>query len=208
MTERIAVQVVGLDPISELGVQAQLRSRPELRLVESAEQDVSPVVLVAADTAGEPALQLVRELRAQRSRQVVLMVTVIDDAALLNAIEVGVCGVVLRQDASPERLVGAVTQAAENNGVLSPKLLGRLLEQVSRLQRQVLQPRGLQLSGMSEREIEVLRLISEGLEIKEIADKLAYSERTIKNTLHAVIARFQLRNRAHAVAFAMREGLI
>ncbi|NBH06067.1 response regulator transcription factor [Amycolatopsis sp. SID8362] len=208
MRERISAQVVGLDPISELGVKAQLRSRPELRLVEPAEQNVSPVVLLVADTAGEAALQLIRELRAQRSRQVVLVVTVIDDTALLNAIEVGVSGVVLRQDATPERLVGAVTQAAENNGVLSPQLLGRLLDQVSRLQRQVLEPRGLQLSGMSDREIDVLRLISEGLEIKEIADKLAYSERTIKNALHAVIARFQLRNRAHAVAFAMREGLI
>lgn len=208
MTERIAVQVQGLDAISELGVKAQLRSRPELRLVEPAEEDVSPVVLVVADTVGRPSLHLVRELRAQRSRQVVLVVTVIDDAALLSAIEVGVSGVVLRQDASPERLVGAVTQAAANNGVLSPQLLGRLLGQVSRLQRQVLEPRGLQLSGMSEREVEVLRLISEGLEIKEIADKLAYSERTIKNALHAVIGRFQLRNRTHAVAFAMREGLI
>ncbi|WP_370941865.1 response regulator transcription factor [Amycolatopsis sp. cg5] len=208
MTERIAVQVSGLDRISELGVKAELRARPELRLVEPAEPGISPVVLVVADAVGAPSLRLVRELRAQRSRRIVLVLTGIDDAALLNAIEVGVSGVVLRRDATPERLVGAVTQAAANNGVLSPQLLGRLLEQVSRLQRQVLEPRGLQLSGMSGREIEVLRLISEGLEIKEIAERLAYSERTIKNALHGVIGRFQLRNRTHAVAFAMREGLI
>ncbi|WP_383826475.1 response regulator transcription factor [Streptomyces sp. NPDC058486] len=57
-------------------------------------------------------------------------------------------------------------------------------------------------------EVDVLRLVAEGYDTADIAAKLSYSERTIKNVLHAVITRLQLRNRSHAVAYAMRQGLI
>ena len=76
------------------------------------------------------------------------------------------------------------------------------------MQRQILAPRGLRFSGLSEREIEVLRLVAEGLDTGEIARRLSFSERTIKSVLHDVTTRLQLRNRAHAVAYAVREGLI
>ena len=89
-----------------------------------------------------------------------------------------------------------------------PDLLGRLLDQVGRLQRQVLMPRGLTFSGLSEREILVLKLVADGLDTAEIADHLCYSERTVKNIIHDVTTRLQLRNRSHAVAYALREGLI
>jgi DNA-binding NarL/FixJ family response regulator len=61
---------------------------------------------------------------------------------------------------------------------------------------------------VSLREAEVLRLVADGLETREIAEQLCYSQRTVKGILHDVTSRFQLRNRAHAVAFALREGLI
>jgi DNA-binding NarL/FixJ family response regulator len=62
-----------------------------------------------------------------------------------------------------------------------------------------------QLTG---REIAVLRLVADGLDTGEIAQTLSYSERTIKNVLHDITTRLHLRNRAHAVAYALREGLI
>jgi DNA-binding CsgD family transcriptional regulator len=79
---------------------------------------------------------------------------------------------------------------------------------VGRLQRQLLSPRGLSLTGMSAREVEILRLVAEGLDTGEIAVKLSYSERTVKNALHDVTTRLQLRNRSHAVAYALKQGLI
>jgi DNA-binding NarL/FixJ family response regulator len=69
-------------------------------------------------------------------------------------------------------------------------------------------PRELRLQVLSERETTVLRLISEGYDTREIADALCYSERTVKNVIHDVTTRLQLRNRAHAVAYAVRHGLI
>ena len=137
-----------------------------------------------------------------------LIATAIDDTGLLTAIGAGVCGVVSRAEATPERLVTAIRHARAQCGVLSPRLVGQLMTQVYRLQNQVLAPRGIQVSGLSQRESEVLRLIALGMEVSEIAEKLSYSERTIKNTLHDVLSRFQMRNRTQAVAFAIREGLI
>jgi DNA-binding NarL/FixJ family response regulator len=210
MPERIPVHVKGFDPILVSGIGAQLRPRPEVAVLDNADDTGAVVALVAADVVDEPSLRLVRELRSQGvlKAKVLLVLAHVDDNGLLAAIEAGACGVVARSEATPERLVTAVQQAANTGGVLSPRLVGRLLEQVSRLQNQVLTPRGMRLSGLSDRETNVLKLMAQGLEVREIAEKLSYSERTIKNTVHDVLNRFELRNRAHAVAFAMREGLI
>jgi DNA-binding NarL/FixJ family response regulator len=70
----------------------------------------------------------------------------------------------------------------------------------------VLAPHGLSLSGLSDREIAVLRLVAEGLDTGEIARQVAYSERTIKNVIHDVTTPLQLRNRSQVVAYALREG--
>jgi DNA-binding NarL/FixJ family response regulator len=86
--------------------------------------------------------------------------------------------------------------------------LGQLLGQVGRLQRQILSPRGLTFTGLTDREIKVLRLIADGHDTNEIAQELCYSQRTVKNVVHGVTTRLQLRNRTHAVAYAVREGLI
>jgi DNA-binding NarL/FixJ family response regulator len=89
-----------------------------------------------------------------------------------------------------------------------PDLLGRLLDQVGRLQSNVLTPRGLTISGLTERELRVLKLFAEGMDTAEVAGELFYSERTVKNILHNVTGRLNLRNRTHAVAYAMRQGWI
>ena len=91
--------------------------------------------------------------------------------------------------------------------VLSDRL-ARLLDHVARIQSDVLTPRGLHVSGMADRERRILSLVADGMDTREIADRLNYSERTVKNVLHDVTTRFQLRNRSQAVAYALREGLI
>ncbi|MER5850530.1 LuxR C-terminal-related transcriptional regulator, partial [Streptomyces sp. NPDC002012] len=94
------------------------------------------------------------------------------------------------------------------DGYMPPNLLGALMSEVGTLQENVLLPQGRHFSGLSAREIDVLRLVAEGHDTEVIATKLAYSERTIKNALQGVMTRYQLRNRSRAVAFAMRQGLI
>jgi DNA-binding NarL/FixJ family response regulator len=97
---------------------------------------------------------------------------------------------------------------AAGEGTLPPDMLARLLEQVGQLQRQVLAPRGLTFSGLTKRELEVLRLLADGYDTSEVSAKLYYSERTMKNIMHNITSRRELRNRTHAVTYAIKTGLI
>ena len=97
---------------------------------------------------------------------------------------------------------------ASGGGVLPPNLVGELLKHIERLQRDVLNPNGLNASGLTAREIDVLRLMAEGFDTNEIADELRYSERTVKNVIYGLNHRLKLRNRSHAVAYALRSGMI
>jgi DNA-binding NarL/FixJ family response regulator len=196
------------DPISLAGVRCHLRMRPEVRLVDEMGVDEAAVAVVVVDDVDEEAVRVVRALcRGDRPR-VVLVAATLDEAALVTAAEAGVGGLVRRADATEETLVRTIVKVAGGEGEVPSDLLGRLLEQVGRLQRQVLTPRGLTFAGLSPRETEVLRLVAEGQDTAEIAVRMCYSERTVKNILHDLTTRLQLRNRTHAVAYAMREGLI
>ena len=208
MTERIAVYVYAHDPISQAGLASQLRARPEIQVVDH-DVDLATVAIVVVDEVDVETTRVVRAIqRNDGIPRVVLVVTRLDDAGMLAGVEAGACGLLRRSDALPERLVEAIQSAATGDGSVPADLLGRLLEHVGRLQRQVLAPRGLTISGLSEREIEVLKLVADGFDTAEIAGSLAYSERTIKNIIHDVTARLNLRNRSHAVAYAVRQGLI
>lgn len=208
MIVRVPVYVCALDPISEVGVAAALRPRPEVLLVEEPDIDAGTIAVVVADTVDEQTLGLMRRVQGLGCRRIVLVATSVDDTGLLIAIEVGVCALVRRCEATPERLAHVAVRAASGEGTVPPDMLGKLLDQVARLQRHVLAPRGISITGLSTREATVLGLVADGLDTREIATKLSYSERTVKNVLHDVTNRFQLRNRAHAVAYALREGLL
>lgn len=205
---RIPVYLHATDMISRAGLVSQLRPRPEVLVLDENELHLAAVAVVVSDTVGEETLRVLRAVRSRGIQQIVLVSTHIDDAGLVAAVGVGVAGLVRRSEASPERLVSVITSAAAGDGSVPPDLLGRLLNQVGALQRSVLAPRGLTFSGLAEREIQVLRLVADGFDTAEIAEKLAYSQRTIKSVLHDVTCRLHLRNRTHAVAYALRNGLI
>lgn len=206
MNQPIATLVHGRDPISQSGAVSQLRMRPEIRVVDTVEQ--AEVAVVIADQVDETTTRELRCLRKDAKLRLMLVATVVDDAALVAAAEAGVGGLLRRADASGDMLVRTICRVASGEGEVPPDLLGRLLEQVGRLQRQVLAPRGLTFSGLTPREAQVLRLVADGHDTSEIALAMCYSERTVKNVLHDLTTRLQLRNRTHAVAYAVREGLI
>ncbi|GGP63627.1 helix-turn-helix transcriptional regulator [Saccharothrix coeruleofusca] len=208
---QLSVVLHAADSITRAGVTAALRSRPEIRLVEPERAETAvphPVALVVLERLDAEAQQLIRRLQARNCPGIVLVTGDVAEADLLNVVSSGVSAVVRRAEATPEVLVRLVKATAAGEGALPPDLLGKLLSRVSRLQRNVLGPHGWTTAGMSDRETEVLRLIADGFETREIAEKLCYSQRTVKSILHDVTNRFGLRNRAHAVAFALREGLI
>jgi DNA-binding NarL/FixJ family response regulator len=205
---RISVYVYASDPISQAGVASQLRARPEIVVVDQAGIDAAQVAVVVAEAVDDAVLRVLRAIQRGGIPRTVLVASLLDDASVVWAAEAGVSALVRRAEATPDRLVQVVVRVAAGEAEMPPDLLASLLGQVGKLQRQVLSPRGLTFSGLSEREIQVLRLVADGYDTAEIARRLSFSERTIKSILHDVTTRLQLRNRAHAVAYAVREGLI
>ncbi len=203
---RIAVYVEGGDPVTRAGVQSQLRLHPELLVVDRAEEaSVAIVALEQVDAEGGAAI---RSLARREELRVLVLAGTFDDAGLLMACEAGAVGVLRRHEATPERLADQVHAAAAGGGAMPSDLLARLLGQIGRLQRNELAPRGVGPHGLTEREVAVLRLLADGHDTNEIAGALAFSERTVKSVLHEITTRFNLRNRCHAVAYALREGVI
>jgi len=204
----IPVIVCAADPLSRAGIVSQLRRAQGFLVMPEEEAPDGAVALVVADELDATVTAQLRALRGHGVSRVVLLVSRVDDKALLSAAEAGVTGVVRRSEATAGNLSAAIRSAAAGEGSLPPDLLGRLLRQVGQLQRQVLSPRGLTFSGLTERETAVLRLLAEGLDTAEVGRRLFYSERTVKNIIHDVTSRLDLRNRTHAVAYAIKQGLI
>ncbi len=204
----IPVAVRAADPLSRAGITSQLRRAQGFVVAADEELPEEAVALVVAEEVDGEVVSEMRALRARGARRIVLLVSRVDDRALLAAAEAGVTGVLRRSEATAGNLAAAVRSAAAGEGSLPPDLLGRLLRQVGQLQRQVLSPRGLTFTGLTEREVAVVRLLADGCDTAEIAQRLFYSERTVKNIIHDITSRLELRNRTHAVAYAIREGLI
>jgi DNA-binding NarL/FixJ family response regulator len=209
MNVRRRTHVHALDPISSSGIESELRSHPQIELIEFGEAaDEGSVAVVAVGRLDESELVMLRRARRHGCRRIVLVCATPQDLDLFAAIVHGVCAVVSRHEATATHLGRAVRSAAAGEAALPADMLGVLLDQVAKLQHEVLAPRGLTASGMADRELRILRLVADGLDTREIARELSYSERTVKNVLHDVTTRFHLRNRSHAVAYAVREGLI
>ena len=209
---RVPTWVRATDALLAAGIVAALRQQPTIRICEEAPppdtSDAPAVAIVAGDQVDEELLQIVRATQRNGCPRVVLIAGRLDDTSVFTALEAGVCGMLRREEVTTDHLVRAVEAAASGHGSMPPDVLGRVLDQVGRLQRQVLSPRGLTMSPLRKREIDVLRLLADGADTAEIARELAYSERTIKSIIHDVTVRLGLKNRTHAVAYAVREGLI
>ncbi len=147
MEDRIRVFVYAGDPISEAGIAGQLRGQPSVHVVAEADVDAAQVAIVVTDEVDEESQRAIKALQRNGVPRVLVVVTRVDDAGLLATLEAGACGLLRRAEARPDRLVAAVRAAAAGDGTMPPDLLGRLLDQVGRLQRQVLSPRGLTLAG-------------------------------------------------------------
>ncbi|MFI9611268.1 LuxR C-terminal-related transcriptional regulator [Streptomyces sp. NPDC052023] len=205
---RATVAVYAADPVLRVGVVQQLRQRPEIDLLDEAVAEQAQVSLVIVDQVDDDVAALLNRLRHNTATRTGLVVGTLGPGTLPRVIECGVAAVLRRAEADQDQLLGLVLAIANGEGVLPGDLLGKLLSHVGSLQRSSLDPRGMSLSTLTTREADMLRLVSEGLDTAEIARKTSYSERTVKNVLHEIITRLQLRNRAHAVGYALRNGLI
>ncbi|MFD8414015.1 LuxR C-terminal-related transcriptional regulator [Streptomyces sp. NPDC059650] len=207
---RTAVMLHAPDPIYRAGVVSLLRPFPEITLVDDTAGAVvdTQVALIVTDTVEEATLRLLRQIKHTSAARSVLVVADIDETQLIDAAECGLAGLQRRADATPDRLVQAITTAARGDGYLLADLVNGVLEAFSRLRARLPGPVEQRLTVLSDREVDVLRCLASGLDTAETAQKVGYSERTVKNVIHGLQTRLQLRNRAHLVAFAYQHGYL
>ncbi|MFJ2008709.1 helix-turn-helix transcriptional regulator [Streptomyces chartreusis] len=203
----VTVRVHAADPITHAGIRHCLDEHPEVE-VSGDEADPFDVFVVAVENADVSTLKLLRTLSPLDDTRFLLILDKRWEADVTTAVEHGIRAVLMRANLTPAILARAVTAVMEGEGIFPPRLQGNLMRQIQEIHRQVLAPRGLTSSGFSAREIDVFHLLAEGLDLEEIAQKLNYSERTVKNILYNAMKRHQLRNRTHAVSHAIRLGLI
>jgi DNA-binding NarL/FixJ family response regulator len=145
------------------------------------------------------------ELLAPSGARVLVVTTFDADHYVFSALRAGASGFVLK-DAPPEDLVSAVRIVAAGGGLLAPKVTRRLIEEFSRRPSPGDAPR--ELEELTERELEVLRLMARGLSNSEIAIALSVGEATVKTHVGRVLMKLKLRDRVQAVVLAYECGLV
>lgn len=198
------------------GIEALLRSAPDVEIVGSAGTAreaveragrLKPDVVVMDVRLPGGGIEAIRSLRKSCPGAKVLVLTDDDspDTAAMAA-EAGVVGYVLK-DIAAHDLLNGIRYAADGKSMINPQVARHLLARVA-VARQASSKDIARERGLSEREIEVLIKLGQGLSDRQIAESLTVSQATAKTHLRAIYRKLGVRNRAQAVAFAVSSGLV
>jgi DNA-binding NarL/FixJ family response regulator len=157
--------------------------------------------LVLLDTSAAGGRDFIGAVQEATGSPVLVCASDCGEEAVLLAMQAGAVGFLRKESLTADSLGAAVRAAASGSGVVTPDLLDRLVSAVPADDPPA-------AARLTDREQRVLALIAEGHPTREVAQRLCYSERTVKNVLHDVVTKLNARSRSQAVAFAVREGLI
>lgn len=177
-----------------------------VRLVDEVQPDLLLMDVNMPVMSGPEAVQA---LRRRYPNLPVVMLTVSErDDDLFEAIRAGANGYLLKSVGATELLDG-IQRVYAGEAMVAPPMAARLLEEFRSLPVPTSQePELASVEALSEREMDVLRLVAQGLANKEIADVLGLSEHTVKTHLQNILDKLQLRSRAHAAAYAVQAGVV
>ena len=144
-----------------------------------------------------------RILAADETSRVLVLTTFNLDEYVFDALRAGASGFVLKDD-PPEQLIGAVRTIAGGEALLSPTVTRRVIQQFARLHRH---PPPKAVGFLTSRELEVFRLITQGLSNAEIGQELFISDTTVKTHVTRLLQKLGLRDRAQAIVLAYQTGL-
>jgi len=168
---------------------------------------VPDLVLMDVRMPGVSGIEATRRVRSLVPSVKVAILTVSEsDDDLFAAVRAGATGYLLKE-VSIEELAEAVRAVARGHSLISPSMASRLLGEFNALSRRVEEQRGT-APRLSDRELEVLRLVARGLSNKDIAAELVIAENTVKNHVRNILEKLQLRSRMEAAMYAVREKLV
>ncbi|MGW2563582.1 response regulator [Streptomyces sp. NPDC001514] len=175
--------------------------------VDAARQFSPDVTLLDIRMPGMDGLAATREMRAlPRPPRVLILTTFSADEYVDEAVRAGASGFLLK-DTPPEELLRAVRQVAEGKAALDPAVTGRVLDALAGQASQLTEAEKQVLESLSERDLEVLKLIAKGLSNADIGAALHISEGTVKGQVSRLLAKIGAGNRVQAARLAYRAGL-
>ena len=214
MNEPITVLLVDDHAMVRQGVRAFLETQNDIAVVAEAgsgeeavrlaTEHAPDVALVDLIMPGMDGVEATRRLTARSPRtNVVVLTSYHDDEHVFPAIRAGALSYILKE-VGPDELADAVRKAAVGEAVLHPQVAARVVRELHGARRD--EPNAFH--DLSERELEVLKLIAEGLSNAEISNRLFISEKTTKSHVSNILSKLHLADRTQAAVYAWREGVV
>ncbi|MFW6104759.1 MAG: response regulator [Candidatus Bipolaricaulota bacterium] len=192
------------------GVKALIDTEPDLEVigeagdgreavtkVESQEPDLVLMDLVMPEMDGVEATGEIMKLSP--TPKVLILTSFSEEERIIQAIKAGASGYLIK-DASPDELVRAIKDVYNGESTLDPKVAGTVL-------RSVQSEPETSTEELTDREVEVLELLAEGLPNDDVAEKLYISERTVRSHVSNILSKLNLANRTQAALYAVRQGI-
>jgi DNA-binding NarL/FixJ family response regulator len=174
-----------------------------VRLVEEHAPDV---VLMDLEMPGMGGIEASREITSAAPLTRIVVLTISDeDGDVMNAIVAGACGYLLK-DASIQELLRGITAASMGESLISPSIASKVLQRV-RASSPDIEAAETLLARLSDRELQVLKLIANGKDNAQIAGDLFISAKTVKNHISNILMKLSIENRIQAAVYAVRSGL-
>jgi DNA-binding NarL/FixJ family response regulator len=152
-------------------------------------------------------VEATRRLVAEGGARILVMTTIDEDEHAVEAIRAGASGFLLK-DVPPDDFVRAVRIVAAGEALIAPSVTRRLLDRFARLAVPADETHSERIAALSERELDVLKLVAQGLSNREIADALTLAEPTVKTHVSHLLGKLEQRDRAQLVVLAYEVGLV
>jgi len=210
MSDSISVLIVDDHPIVRQSLRQLLEVQDDLQVVGEAEggeqaiemiaEIIPDVVLMDLVMPGMSGVEATREIRQiSPHSQIVVLTSHHEDALVFPAIKAGALSYLLKSSL-PEEVIEAVRAAARHEARLHPRIAKRLMEEIS--------GDAPSLENLTPRELEVLKLIAQGQDNRQIAESLVVSEKTVKTHVSNILSKLQLADRTQAAIFAIKQRIV
>jgi DNA-binding NarL/FixJ family response regulator len=193
--------------LEEQGVDVVGEAETGTKALQQIRETAPEVVVMDLNMPGISGVEATRQIAMIAPLTRVLVLTISDqDADVMDAIMAGACGYLLK-DSSIDELMAGIGAAAQGESLVSPAIASKVLQ---RLRATSASPREAETirSELSDREVQVLKLIANGKDNAMIAAELHISPKTVKNHISNILMKLQIENRIQAAVYAVRSGLV